>query len=641
MSRMITAGMVLVLLLSSLIYGVSAPAAADTLPMVTTGNATDITLTSATLNGNLTSMGNATSVVVSFDWGLTTSYGNVTGNLTMSAVGTFSAALVGVGLVPVTTCHYRAKAVAGNYTPYYGQDVAFVTQPLPPSVTTGAPTNVGTRSALLNGNLTDLGTASQVQVFFEWGLTLSYGNMTGNVTVSSPGPFSIIAAVLSPETEYHFRAVAVGNGTKYGLDSSFSTRRPSEVANITLSEALDTDKVATVQVTIASIVDRATGETLPSSPVACYQAAALYDPAAMSMLGVIGGDSPFGSPAFHLDNSAGQTNFAQGAVRGQNAPVTVARLVPSLTGSALRTTDMYVGFDLVCDPTGNEVAVTGGPQVMTFERGDVNGDGVVNIVDAMFGAQYLVGSRSDMKLLNMASAHHDVDGDKLDIVDCMYIAQYVVGARDANFELVATPMPTPAPGATPTPTPAPLTGRIPTKDNRILAQLPNSNYGSEARLVVQAYSVTDHQRTLLEFDVSDISPTATIKSASLQLYYYGYAANNPAGLSVSVYKLVRTTWTENYSTWSTYDGANSWVSPGGDYVTSGPSGSSTVFPASNGWMTWDVTAIVQDAVKNVSGKVELILRFDDETPGTNFPPTWYSKEYGDSALVPKLVVNRS
>ena len=634
MSRMITAGIVMVLLLSSLIYVMPAPATADTLPMVTTGNATDITLNSATLNGALTNLGSATSVAVSFEWGLTTSYGNVTGSLTMGAPGTFSAPLA--GLVPGATYHFRAKAMAGSDTTY-GGDVAFAAQPLPPSVTTGAPTNVGTRLATLNGNLMSLGTASQVQVFFQWGQTPSYGNQTAPHTMSAPGPFSINVTVLSPDTAYHFRAVAVGNGTVYGLDGSFRTSRPATQANITLSEALDTDNVATVEVTIASIVDRATGETLPSSPVACYQATALYDPTAMSMLAVRSGDSPFNNPVFRADNVGGQTSFAQGAPRGQNAPVTVAKLVPSLTGSALRTTDMYVGFDLICDPAGNEIAAPGTPQAITFQRGDVNGDGVVNIIDAMIGAQYLVGTRSDIHLLNMASVHHDVGADKVDIVDCMYIAQYAVGARDANFELVTTP--TPGPGVTPTP--APGTGRIPTKDNRLIVQAPNSNFGSNGFVAVQAQNASGLQRTLLEFDVSDISSTTTITSASLQLYYFGDAANNPAGRTVSAFKLMRTNWTENGSTWLTYDGANSWTSAGGDYVTSGPSGSSALFPTSYGWMTWDVTAIVQDAVRNVSGKVELILRFDNETPEINYAPVWYSKEYGNSALVPRLVVNHS
>lgn len=78
------------------------------------------------------------------------------------------------------------------------------------------------------------------------------------------------------------------------------------------------------------------------------------------------------------------------------------------------------------------------PEALIFQRGDITEDGVVNIIDAMFGAQYLVGLRSveDINPLNLASVRHDDGGDIMNIVDCMYIAQYIVGIRDCYFELV-------------------------------------------------------------------------------------------------------------------------------------------------------------------------------------------------------------
>ncbi len=60
-------------------------------------------------------------------------------------------------------------------------------------------------------------------------------------------------------------------------------------------------------------------------------------------------------------------------------------------------------------------------------RGDANGDGVVNVVDAMFVAQYAVGNR-DASTLNMANADANLDGT-VNVVDAMFIAQYAVGAR--------------------------------------------------------------------------------------------------------------------------------------------------------------------------------------------------------------------
>ena len=59
-------------------------------PIVTTNPADNITSNSATLNGNLTAMGIATSVTVSFEWGNTTSYGNETPAEILTAPGVFS-----------------------------------------------------------------------------------------------------------------------------------------------------------------------------------------------------------------------------------------------------------------------------------------------------------------------------------------------------------------------------------------------------------------------------------------------------------------------------------------------------------------------------------------------------------------------
>jgi hypothetical protein len=71
-------------------------------------------------------------------------------------------------------------------------------------------------------------------------------------------------------------------------------------------------------------------------------------------------------------------------------------------------------------------------------RGDADSDGDVDIFDAMFIAQYLVGLRGpeEINFYNAASVKHDDPEDIVDIFDAMFIAQYVVGLRDANFEWI-------------------------------------------------------------------------------------------------------------------------------------------------------------------------------------------------------------
>lgn len=94
-----------------------------------------------------------------------------------------------------------------------------------PSVITTAAAPVSTKLAILRGTLTDLGTASTVVVYFEWGETTNYGSRTRPRTMTSPRAFWAIITRLTPGTDYHFRAVAVGDDTSYGSDVSFKTRK--------------------------------------------------------------------------------------------------------------------------------------------------------------------------------------------------------------------------------------------------------------------------------------------------------------------------------------------------------------------------------------------------------------------------------
>ncbi len=75
-------------------------AAPTTPPTVATDAATSATANSATLNGNLTGMGTAGSVDVSFEYGETTSYGSTTEVQAKTVTGTFSAAVSGLNAVP-------------------------------------------------------------------------------------------------------------------------------------------------------------------------------------------------------------------------------------------------------------------------------------------------------------------------------------------------------------------------------------------------------------------------------------------------------------------------------------------------------------------------------------------------------------
>lgn len=206
------------------------PTPVPTPPAVTTNAATSIANTSATLNGNLTNLGNSSSVTVSFECGSTTSYGTNTTTQSMNATGGFTAFVTGTS---GNTYHCRTKAVGSNGLTSYGGDVSFtLTVPppaaTPPVVTTNAASSISTSSATLNGSLTGLGNSGSVSVSFECGSTTSYGTNVSAGSRGATGAFSAAVTGTGGNT-YHCRAKAVGsNGTTaYGGDVSFTLTQPS------------------------------------------------------------------------------------------------------------------------------------------------------------------------------------------------------------------------------------------------------------------------------------------------------------------------------------------------------------------------------------------------------------------------------
>jgi len=97
-------------------------------PAVFTIGATLIELYSATLMGDLTDMGGAASVDVSFEWDIASGepYGNETTPVNKNTIGTFSVALTDL-LTHNTTYYFRAKAEIGGGLIRYGDELSFTT----------------------------------------------------------------------------------------------------------------------------------------------------------------------------------------------------------------------------------------------------------------------------------------------------------------------------------------------------------------------------------------------------------------------------------------------------------------------------------------------------------------------------------
>ena len=188
---------------------------------VQTDDATNIQKYQAILNGNLTDIGEDTSATVWLEWGIDASYGNTTAPQNKTSIGSFSSAINALSLG--TVYHFRAVAQNSSGT-VYGDDKSFTTLANPASIQTNIATDIKAIEASLNGDLTDLGGANSCNVWFEYGLTASYGSETTHNIKSSTGVFNDSIIGLSPATAYYFRAVAENTaGIVYGSDKSFST----------------------------------------------------------------------------------------------------------------------------------------------------------------------------------------------------------------------------------------------------------------------------------------------------------------------------------------------------------------------------------------------------------------------------------
>lgn len=200
-------------------------------PEATTGVASSVTSTGATLNGTVDPNGEATDYY--FEYGKTESYGTkipVTED-GEAGEGTTPVAVdeVVTGLDPNTTYHFRLVAVNAKGTDN-GSDQTFKTaeEAKAPEVVTGEADDITEDSATLNGTVDP--NLALTDYYFEYGKTVGYGTKVpvgedgeagaGNSPVAVDEPIS----GLEPGTTYHFRLVGKNaKGEDVGEDEEFTT----------------------------------------------------------------------------------------------------------------------------------------------------------------------------------------------------------------------------------------------------------------------------------------------------------------------------------------------------------------------------------------------------------------------------------
>ena len=194
-------------------------------PTVTSSSVTNITYTSATVGGNVTSDGGATvtecGVVYSTSQNPTTSNTKIT-----SGTGTGSFTCDITNLQEGTTYYVRAYAINKKGTSY-GEQKSFTTKAYAlPTVTTSSATNISYTSATVGGNVTSDGGTSVTERGVVYSTNQNPTTASSKVTGGSgTGSFTCNITNLQENTKYYVRAYATNRkGTSYAPQASFTTQ---------------------------------------------------------------------------------------------------------------------------------------------------------------------------------------------------------------------------------------------------------------------------------------------------------------------------------------------------------------------------------------------------------------------------------
>jgi uncharacterized protein YegP (UPF0339 family) len=213
-------------------------------PTSLTQPATNVSDTGATLNGMVNP--NDLSTTVTFEYGITTSYGsNVTAAQSPLAGNTNTNVSADIsGLARGTKYHFRVKA-ENPLGVAYGNDMEFLKQV--PTITQSGVVYLTSTTATIH-SIVNANSFSSV-VTFEYGTTTSYGQevtpeqspVTGNINTD----LVVTLTGLTCGTTYHFRVKAENSiGINYGDDITFSLARIPVLITNSVSGITDTSAIS-------------------------------------------------------------------------------------------------------------------------------------------------------------------------------------------------------------------------------------------------------------------------------------------------------------------------------------------------------------------------------------------------------------
>jgi hypothetical protein len=195
-----------------------------------TKGVSDVTASSATVQGELTELDGDDEASVYFEWGERgDGLPDETAHRTLEATGVVEETLE--GLEEDVEYEYRFVAeVDGDVVA--GDTASFGTADDPPSASVDGVSYVTSSGATLLGELDHVGGAESVEVFFEWRPSgTDDWNATDERTRTSTGPYSEEVSGLSADTEYEVRAaVSASDGDETASAPLTFTTPPAESA---------------------------------------------------------------------------------------------------------------------------------------------------------------------------------------------------------------------------------------------------------------------------------------------------------------------------------------------------------------------------------------------------------------------------
>ncbi|MGO4817266.1 hypothetical protein [Flavobacterium sp. W22_SRS_FP1] len=238
--------------------------------VITTNNVANLTATSTSASGNITTTGFGSITERGLCWS-TSQNPTVSDYKTMdgSGIGLFTSTIT--GLNPGSTYYMRVYAITDSAATVYGNQISFI-PPSPLTITTTAMSAPTAVSASTGGNIAILTVGTSVTSRGVCWSNLPNPTIANNKTTDGTGVGSFISSLtsLNGSTIYYVRAYCITNTgiTIYGNEVSFTTSQPppSDLILITEKVSLITDYLGFCRATV-------TGTTPISKSGLCWSKA--------------------------------------------------------------------------------------------------------------------------------------------------------------------------------------------------------------------------------------------------------------------------------------------------------------------------------------------------------------------------------